>query len=66
MTREMTPPKPNGKGGTTIRVHRCCNGCGREIGDANQSELEAAVAGVSLPDVRSECGCVDVAKVSQP
>ncbi len=40
-----------------ITVQRCCNGCGRSLGDATDDELNAAVAGAPLPDVRDECGC---------
>jgi hypothetical protein len=38
-----------------ITVQRCCNGCGDSIGDANDADLNAAVAGLPLPDVRAEC-----------
>lgn len=63
--RTHTPPKPNATGGTTIRVHRCCNGCGRDIGDANDSEILRLMAGQPLPDVRSECGCTDAPTVPE-
>jgi hypothetical protein len=43
----------------TIHVKRCCNGCGREIGDVTEAEMDAAVTGMPLPDVRDECGCGD-------
>lgn len=38
-------------------VKRCCNGCQRELGDATEVELDTAVNGWPLPDVRVECGC---------
>lgn len=43
--------------GKTISVKRCCNGCGRRLGDVRDGELAAAIAGKPQPDVRSECGC---------
>lgn len=57
MTRPSTPPKRASDGRTIITVHRCCNGCGRDLGDALPDELEQAVAGLLLPGVRDECGC---------
>lgn len=54
--RVWTDPVKRPEGGTRLRVKRCCNGCGRELGDAHEVELEAAVAGRPLPDVRDECG----------
>ena len=44
-------------GGRALWVKRCCNGCGRELGDATEAELDAAVSGLPLPDVTDECGC---------
>lgn len=43
--------------GSRITVQRACNGCGESVGDANDAELDAAMAGAPLPDVRLECGC---------
>lgn len=40
-----------------ITLKRCCNGCGRELGDVHDTEMDAAIAGWSLPDVTRECGC---------
>ena len=40
-----------------VIVKRACNGCGDELGDATQPEVEAAAAGAPLPDSRLECGC---------
>ncbi len=58
-TRVHTPTlhRPDG-GKTTITVQRVCNGCQKSLGDATEAELEAAVAGRPLPDVRLECGCL--------
>lgn len=53
--RPSTPPRQNPNGSRTITVKRCCNGCGHELGDANQTELDAAMVGQDPPDVRSEC-----------
>lgn len=56
--RPSTPPRPNAAGtGKTITVHRVCNGCGGDLGDATMSELAAAYGGLDLPDVRLEHGC---------
>lgn len=57
MTRTFTPPRKT-ETGTRITVHRHCDTCGRDIGDATAEELEASVAGAPLPDVADECGCV--------
>ncbi len=57
MTRPSTPPQTRPDGRTVITVHRCCNGCSRDLGDATKEELDHAVAGLPLPDVRGECGC---------
>lgn len=57
--RRRTPPRtielPDGRRTTTLVAQRCCNGCHREIGDANEDELDRAIAGLPLPDVRHEC-----------
>ena len=58
MSRPNTPPQKNDDGSTTYTVHRCCNGCGRNLGDATNFELDLAVLGAALPDVREECGCL--------
>lgn len=55
-TRHRTPIKKT-KTGSRIRVQRSCNGCSKTLGDANAAELQAAVGGRPLPDVRLECGC---------
>lgn len=57
MARTSTPDRINADGSKTIRIKRACNGCGRDIGDASESELNAVVDGRPLPDVREECGC---------
>lgn len=44
-------------GGKQLTVKRCCNGCGRSLGDATEAELDAAYAGHPLPGVTAECGC---------
>lgn len=53
--RPFTPPQTHPDGTRTIRVHRCCNGCGTDLGDATDLELSACIAGHPMPDVRSEC-----------
>jgi hypothetical protein len=57
MTRTHTPPRRNADGSETYTVQRACNGCGRGIGDVTANELDAAIDGATLPDVRDECGC---------
>lgn len=56
-TRPSTPPEPLPGGGHRITVKRSCSGCGAELGDATDAELEAAVAGMPLPDTTAEHGC---------
>lgn len=55
-TRKSTPVRRR-DGVSHLTVHRICNGCGADLGDANAEELDAAQAGRPLPDVRLECGC---------
>lgn len=57
VARPFTSATPNADGSVTITIHRHCNGCNRDLGDATAQELAAADAGVPLPDVRAECGC---------
>lgn len=56
-TRPWTPDYIDLGGATHVRVKRACNGCGDRLGDATLDELDAAVDGLPLPDVRIECGC---------
>lgn len=53
--RPSTPPQTHPDGTRTIRIHRCCNGCGTDLGDATDLELAACITGNPMPDVRSEC-----------
>lgn len=53
--RPRTPEVRNPDGSRRITIQRCCNGCGGELGDATDRELECAVSGEPLPDVRNEC-----------
>jgi len=53
--RMSTPDVREPGGGTRIAVQRCCNGCGERIGDVTAAEIECAISGDPLPDVRSEC-----------
>lgn len=55
-TRPRTPDRKNPDGSTRVRVKRSCD-CGQDLGDARPDELDAAMAGLPLPDVRLECGC---------
>lgn len=56
MTRPSTPTRTDSNGRQHLTVKRCCDGCGRELGDATRDELEAAIVG-PLPSVIDECGC---------
>lgn len=56
--RKVTADEKNPDGSTTVTVQRCCNGCGRPIGDVTEAEVDCAIAGLPLPDVRAECGCL--------
>ena len=56
-TRPSTDIAHHPDGSSTIKVHRCCNGCGRDLGDATDAEVACAIGGARLPDVRDECGC---------
>lgn len=47
-------------GRRTIRVKRCCENCGRPVGDVTDAETAAAVLGEPLPPVADECGCAAV------
>jgi len=55
--RTSTPPVRS-EGRTHITVKRCCERCNRELGDATEAELDAAVNGEPLPSVADECGCL--------
>lgn len=55
LPRHRTPDHRNEDGSTTITVQRCCNGCGYSLGDVTMAEIDCAVSGAELPDVRMEC-----------
>lgn len=55
MTRTNTPDRLNKDGSTTITSKRACNGCGEYVGDVTVHEVNAAIAGRPMPDVRREC-----------
>ncbi|MFJ5151418.1 hypothetical protein ACIQCF_07485 [Streptomyces sp. NPDC088353] len=54
-TRPSTPDQINPDGSKTITTKRACNGCGQLLGDITDAEMEAAIHGRPLPDVRQEC-----------
>ena len=54
-TRLNTPDRVHGDGSRTITTKRACNGCGALVGDITDAEMEAAIGGRPLPDVRQEC-----------
>lgn len=53
--RHWTPDRASASGGTTITVKRACNGCGALLGDVTEREVERAIAGQPIEDVRAEC-----------
>jgi len=55
LPRRKTPETRDADGWCRITVQRCCNGCGEQIGDVTMIEMELAIAGEPLPDVRPEC-----------
>ncbi|MFC8008724.1 hypothetical protein [Streptomyces cinereoruber] len=54
-TRTNTPDRTNPDGTKTITTKRACNGCGHLLGDITGTEMNAAIHGRPLPDVRREC-----------
>lgn len=52
--RPWTPDEKTATG-TRITVKRACNGCGTLIGDVTEAEIEAAIGGARMTDVRGEC-----------
>lgn len=52
--RTWTPTIETAKG-RRVRTKRACNGCGVLLGDVTDDEIASAIAGLPLPDVRSEC-----------
>jgi hypothetical protein len=53
-TRPYTPNEHR-NGRCVLHVKRACNGCGELIGDVTDQEIEAAIDGLPLTDVRHEC-----------
>lgn len=53
--RTWTPDQTNDDGSRTITVKRACNGCGQYVGDVTDAEMNRAIAGLPLADVRAEC-----------
>lgn len=64
-TRPNTPdvitvkPGPNGtiRRSRRVTVKRACDGCGQDVGDVTDQELDYAIAGLPLPSVVAEHGC---------
>lgn len=54
-TRTNTPDRINDDGSRTITTKRACNGCGQLLGDVTKEEMNAAISGRPMPDVRREC-----------
>lgn len=57
MARTVTPPRRNANGSTTYVTQRCCDGCGRELGDVYLAEIDQYMTTGRLPSVVDECGC---------
>ncbi|SEO83132.1 hypothetical protein [Actinacidiphila rubida] len=59
MTRTHTPDvittNEHGLESRTVTMKRACNGCGLDVGDVTDAELDHALVGRPLPDVRGEC-----------
>jgi hypothetical protein len=55
LPRSRTPEVANPDGSRLMTVQRCCNGCGEPVGDVTIAEIDIAVDGGELPDVRMEC-----------
>jgi hypothetical protein len=57
--RTRTPDRvettEDGRKRTVVTMQRCCNGCGEALGDVTDYEVNHAIAGLPLPDVRGEC-----------
>ncbi|NUT38862.1 MAG: hypothetical protein HOV86_02645 [Thermoactinospora sp.] len=53
--RANTPDRINDDGSRTITTKRACNGCGILLGDITEREMQAAIHGAPMPDVRREC-----------
>lgn len=45
----------DGRTVTTVTMKRHCNGCNATVGDVTDAEVERAIAGLPLVDVRAEC-----------
>lgn len=50
--RTFTPDRENDDGSTTIKMKRCCNGCGQYVGDVDNRDVDEHG---NLTDVRGEC-----------
>jgi hypothetical protein len=55
LLRHRTPEVRDANGRRHITVQRCCNGCGDPLGDVTMIEINLAIDGRPLPDVRPEC-----------
>lgn len=57
--RPFTPDRvetlEDGQTRTHMTMKRVCNGCGEFVGDVTDAEMDCAVDGRPLPDVRGEC-----------
>ena len=54
-TPVQTVTRPDGTTTTKLTVQRVCNGCGHDVGDVRDQEMDAVLSGLPLPDVRDEC-----------
>jgi hypothetical protein len=51
-TPDVITTNADGRKTTTIKLKRCCNGCGQYLGDADNRDVDAHG---NLADVRAEC-----------
>jgi hypothetical protein len=68
--RTFTPDRvettEDGRTRTHITMKRVCNGCGEYVGDVTDAEMDCAIEGRPLPDVRSDCKhCAPVVDLEQ-
>jgi hypothetical protein len=54
-TPDWVETTDDGRTRTHITMKRVCNGCGEYVGDVTDAEMDCAIDGRPLPDVRNEC-----------
>jgi hypothetical protein len=65
-TPDVKTVNDEGRTVTTMHMKRACNGCGEYVGDVTDEEMDRAIAGAPLLDVRAECpNCAPVVALEQ-